>query len=368
MANKFLDSLCAALENQEPTDDILKKASGAGNPDLATQREANDPDGNAGSPGDSDGTAVGQVDPDRNPDETDLDAQKDSSLENADHVRPVGDAQGNPAPASEADGFPDTTAGLQAEVNLHKNRNLIPLQQEKDARDPSGHTDDPADNKQTPVSPSGDSKAATLDKAVQDSYDRSGNTGDPSSVNGTPVSKSGDSRPLAKNQFEKAADDDSGNPDSPGVNGDPAPSFESFITACEQMMTVKRPGTVTLPQSMSLESYAMELGMGEIAARALESTLTAAERRNLKDSDFGLPEQRKWPLNDESHVRSAIQNFHWCPKENQRELAKNILKAMHKYGMKNVEVSEGNPFAAYYPDAKIVPRKKPERKAAATTA
>lgn len=360
MANTFLESLMAALENDQPTDEILKDAEGAGSPDLDAQKKAmDDKTGNTEAPGDPEANPVGNEEKERCPVKADLPSQHDSSLKNADSVDAPGDDKGNPNPAAES----DTLEGFKGEVALHKSHNLIETAQAKDAKDPSGNTGDPAENKQTPVSPSGDSKPAALDKAVKDSYDASGNTGDPSSVNGTPVSKSGDSKPLPKNEFEKAADDKDGNPEAPGVNGDPAPSVESFIAACEQLVIGEQPGVVSIPESMSLESYAYELGMGVIAARAMEATLTAAERRALKDSDFGLPNERQWPIHDESHVRSAIQNFHWCPKEKQRELAKNILKAMRKFGMQNVEVSQGNPFATYYPEAKIVPRKKPEKKA-----
>lgn len=502
MANKFLEELQAALENHEPTEEIMKDASEVGKTELESQKKAVDADGNPEGPGDPEATPVGGKEED--PKVSELPAEKDASLPNAENVPAPGDENGTPAPATEGffgpskesvleasklsgdkliaeaikayeflskkgvdsvrtkqeydqhkiegnfdpykddaeEFYPkeivlkkigddtvmfctksietewqkysqgeimfipsggrgvllkawnierqqklvakmydkqkktaaeqpaaesmevgkDTLTDFPQERDLHKNHNLIPLQQEKDAQDDSGNTGDPAENKQTPVSPSGEPKEATLDKAVQDSYDKSGHTETPG-VNGTPVSKSGDSKPLPKNEFEKAADDKDGNPEAPGVNGDPAPSFESFIAACEQLVTEAKPGTVNVPETMSLESYAYELGMGEIASRAVEADLTAAERRALKDSDFGLPEQRKWPLNDENHVRSAIQHFHWCPKENQRELAKNILKAMRKFGMKDVEVSEGNPFYAYYPEAKLVPRKKPEKKA-----
>lgn len=502
MANKFLEELHAALENHEPTEEILKDAPEVGNTELESQKKAVDTDGNPEAPGDPEATPVGGKEED--PKVSELPAEKDSSLPNADDVPAPGDENGNPAPATESilgpskdsmleasklsgdkliaeaikayeflkkkgvdsgrtkqeyeahkidgnfdpykddadDFYPkeiilkkigndtvmyctksietdwqkytqgeilfvasgskfllcswnverqqklvakmydkqkkeaakaqpaaesmevgkDTLNDFPQERDLHKNRNLIPLQQEKDAQDASGNTGDPAENKQTPVSPSGEPKEATLDKAVQDSYDESGHTETPG-VNGTPVSKSGDSKPLPKNEFEKAADDKDGNPEAPGVPGDPAPSFESFIAACEQLVTEAKPGTVNVPESMSLESYAYELGMGEIAARATEAALTAAEKRALKDSDFGLPEKRQWPLCDEERVRDCIKNFHWCPKENQRELAKNILKAMRKFGMKDVEVSEGNPFLAYYPEAKVVARKKPEKKA-----
>lgn len=371
MGNRFLDELAAALENQEPTDDIMNKASGAGDPDLPAQKEAiNDESGNPPSPGDDNGNPVGHPDPDRDPKETDTQAQKDSSLENADHVPAPGDEKGNPNPtaapssATEMEGWSeDTLSGFTSNRDLHKNRNLIPLKQEKDARDDSGNTGDPAKENRTPVSPSGDSKVIDVDKFVKDSYDKDGNAGSPG-VNGTPVSKSGDSKELDKNEFEKAADDKSGNPDSPGVNGDPVDkTFENFCTAIEQLVE-DEPGTLRIPMNMSLESYAMELGMGEIAAKAMEANLTAAERRALKDSDFGLPETRQWPLNDENHVRSAITNFHWCPQEKQKELAKNILKAMRKFGMKDIQISEGNPFAKYCPDAIVVPRKKPTKKSA----
>lgn len=464
MKNSFLDDLCKALENQEPTEDIMKEAVGVGDTELPSQKKAEDNStGNTEAPGDPQANPVGHPDPDRDPENTDTQAQKDSSLDNADHVRTPGDPNGNPdptsaqeaffdrfkkakdadalmaklsdafqkaglsdkvkvfedrggntvgvkfyaedvdadtqkkierickaagkcekneddgkvyfdypikaskdAPASEMEGFSeDTLAGFTAQVALHKNRNLIPLAQEKAARDPSGNTGDPAKETRTPVSPSGDTKVVDVNEFVRKSYDPSGHTETPG-VNGTPVSKSGDSKELGKNEFEKAADDKDGNPDSPGVDGNPAPSFESFIAACEQLKTSETPGIVMIPENMSMESYAMELGMGLIAAKAMEADLTAAERRALKDSDFGLPEQRKWPIHDETHVRSAITNFHWCPQENQRELAKNILKAIRKMNLGDMEISEANPFSKYCPREWVVARKKPQRKAAAS--
>lgn len=361
--SKFMEDIFKALENQEPTEEIMKNADGTGGPDLPTQTEAIDSGktGNAGSPGDDGGTPVGKPDPDQDPKDTELASQERAS---EDSPASPGDPNGNPDPATEGDGYDTSIApkegnfkGFNSEVQLHKNRNQIPLQQEKDARDASGNTGDPAENKQTPVTPSGDTKAVHLDQSVLDSYDKSGNTGAPG-VNGTPVSKSGDSKPLPKNEFEKAADDKSGNPDSPGEEGNPRPSFESFISACEQHMIQPDLGVVNIPENMSMEAFALELGYGQIAAMAMEAKLTAAEKKALKDSDFGLPAERKWPIHDPDHVKSAIYNFHWCPKQQQPELAKNILKAIRKFGMKEVQVTEGNPFLKYYPGAKVVPRKK----------
>lgn len=498
MSNSFLDDLCRALENQEPTEDIMKEAVGVGDTELPSQKKAEDNStGNTEAPGDPQANPVGKPDPDRDPESTDTQAQKDSSLENSEHVRTPGDPNGNPDPSSAQEGFldrfktdlskvqnmsvediakvavpaylkkkklaideaatkeefnsgkqrdpevdddyydnahfklyktpagsvilctadyedwynkgdiifstsagkkllsiipakramkiaakvlnaeseepasemegfsEDTLTGFTGQVALHKNRNLIPLAQEKAARAASGNTGDPAKENRTPVSPSGDSKRVDLQEFVQKSYSETGHTKTPG-VNGNPVSKSGDSTALGKNEWEKAADDKDGNPNSPGVDGNPAPSFESFITACEQLKTSETPGVVMIPENMSMESYAMELGMGVIAAKAMEADLTAAERRALKDSDFGLPEQRKWPIHDENHVRSAITNFHWCPQENQRELAKNILKAIRKMGLSDMEISEANPFSKYCPREWVVARKKPQRKAAAS--
>lgn len=370
--NDFMNSIIAALENEQPTDKIMDQVGGAGNPDLPAQQKAmNDETGNTGAPGDPNANPVGEPDPDHDPNYTDLPAQKASSAENADHVPTPGDPNGNPnptgaqsaipdpGPASEMEGFhEDTLFDFEAEVKTHKSRDLIPLKQEKQANNTqTANTGDPATEPRTPVSPSGDSRIAELDKFIKDSYDVSGSVPSPG-VNGTPVSKSGDSKPLPKNEAEKIADDKDGNPPSPGVNGNPAPSFESFIGMCKQLMTEDAQNVIKVPENMTLESYALELGMGRIAAMAMEATLTAAQRRALKDSDFGLPKTREWPLNDETHVRSAITNFHWCPKDKQRELARNILKAMRKYGMKDVRITEGNPFAQYCPDAIVVPRKK----------
>ena len=45
----------------------------------------------------------------------------------------------------------------------------------------------------------------------------------------------------------------------------------------------------------------------------MEAELSAEERNELKASQFGLPEERKFPLIDDKHVRSAISYFHTCP-------------------------------------------------------
>ena len=78
-----------------------------------------------------------------------------------------------------------------------------------------------------------------------------------------------------------------------------------------------------------------------------EAKLSAADRAKIKDSDYGIPSKRKYPMPDESHVRSAIQMFNHVDKEDEAELAKNIKKKIKKYGM-SVDVGKDNRFSKYY--------------------
>ena len=76
----------------------------------------------------------------------------------------------------------------------------------------------------------------------------------------------------------------------------------------------------------------------------MEAELSAKERNNLKASQFGLPEERKFPLTDAKHVRSAISYFHTCPEDKKAQLAKRIKSAAKKFG---VEISPNSPIAKY---------------------
>ena len=63
------------------------------------------------------------------------------------------------------------------------------------------------------------------------------------------------------------------------------------------------------------------------------SELSSKERNALPDSQFGLPEERKFPLNDPSHVSNAAARIDNAPKSQQKTLAKKILAKANKYGM-----------------------------------
>ena len=76
--------------------------------------------------------------------------------------------------------------------------------------------------------------------------------------------------------------------------------------------------------------------------------MSASERNKLPDSAFGVPSKRKFPLDSEKHVRSAIKFFNYVDKADEETLAKNIIKAMKKYNIDDVKVGENNRFSKYY--------------------
>lgn len=61
--------------------------------------------------------------------------------------------------------------------------------------------------------------------------------------------------------------------------------------------------------------------------------LSTAERRNLPDSDFGLPEQREFPMPDAAHVRAAEAYFRYASDADKPLLAHRILLKAKKFGV-----------------------------------
>lgn len=78
--------------------------------------------------------------------------------------------------------------------------------------------------------------------------------------------------------------------------------------------------------------------------------MSSKERNELKDSDFGLPEKRKYPLNDSKHVLSAIKFFNYVDSEDEKELADNIIKKIEEYNLK-VKIGPNNRLSKYYNSA-----------------
>lgn len=99
----------------------------------------------------------------------------------------------------------------------------------------------------------------------------------------------------------------------------------------------------------------MDSAMESSYELAIESKLTAEERKSLPDDAFGLPKLRKYPLikkdangeYDWSHLKDAIAYFHTCKDESQKkELAGNIAKVIRKFKV-DITISPNNKIRNY---------------------
>lgn len=82
--------------------------------------------------------------------------------------------------------------------------------------------------------------------------------------------------------------------------------------------------------------------MGESAGYDIEDLYINLEtsRANLKDNQFGIPEDRKYPLDSEKHVMSAIKLFGHAEESKKKALAKRIKTAAKKYDIKIPETTQ----------------------------
>lgn len=73
------------------------------------------------------------------------------------------------------------------------------------------------------------------------------------------------------------------------------------------------------------------------------------------DKKFGVPEQKKFPLPDADHVKSAIRFFNYVDPKYEQELADAILERMKEYGMsfEDFGVGDENKFKKYIPKKEL---------------
>jgi calcineurin-like phosphoesterase family protein len=67
-------------------------------------------------------------------------------------------------------------------------------------------------------------------------------------------------------------------------------------------------------------------------------------RANLKNSEFGIPEDRKYPLDSKKHVMSAIKLFGHAEESKKKALAKRIKSAADKYNINIPETTQVNKY------------------------
>ena len=75
--------------------------------------------------------------------------------------------------------------------------------------------------------------------------------------------------------------------------------------------------------------------------------LTTEERKELKDSDFGIPEDREFPMPDAVHVHTAEAYFRYAPDDKKPLLAHRILMKAREFGV-DVESETIKEWAAKY--------------------
>lgn len=73
------------------------------------------------------------------------------------------------------------------------------------------------------------------------------------------------------------------------------------------------------------------------------------KRSELPDSVFGIPQERKYPMPDEKHTRSAIKLFNHVDPKYEEQLAKAVIKNMKKYRIDGSVVGPNNRLRKYLP-------------------
>lgn len=67
------------------------------------------------------------------------------------------------------------------------------------------------------------------------------------------------------------------------------------------------------------------------------------------ESDYGLPDKKKYPMPDAKHVRSAIKFFNYVSDDDEAILARNINKKIKKFGIHDqIHVGKNNRFSKYW--------------------
>lgn len=102
--------------------------------------------------------------------------------------------------------------------------------------------------------------------------------------------------------------------------------------------------SVAITESKEYDSYHDQLYLVEYSIKEMSTE----ERNKLPDSAFGISSKRKYPLDTEAHTRSAIKFFNYCDEEDEKELAENIIKAMKKFNIIDIKISDKNRFSKYY--------------------
>lgn len=68
----------------------------------------------------------------------------------------------------------------------------------------------------------------------------------------------------------------------------------------------------------------------------------------MTDKEFGIPEQKKFPLDTRAHVISAIKFFNYADPKYRKALAARIIRKIREYNIADLTPSDQNAFYNYY--------------------
>ena len=71
------------------------------------------------------------------------------------------------------------------------------------------------------------------------------------------------------------------------------------------------------------------------------------------DKQYGVPEEKKFPLDSEAHVRSAVKFFNYVKPEYEEELASNIKKKIKEYDL-DISIGDKNRLKKYIKESYII--------------
>ena len=92
----------------------------------------------------------------------------------------------------------------------------------------------------------------------------------------------------------------------------------------------------------------MEKEAKEDLKEAFNSYLEILREETMpEDPEYGLPELKKFPLYDKSHVLAAIKFFNWVAPKDESKLAHAIIAKMKEHGLRQSNVGEKSRLKAY---------------------
>ena len=114
-----------------------------------------------------------------------------------------------------------------------------------------------------------------------------------------------------------------------------AEEHDRMCDEMEELCRQRREGTNNTNESVSLN----------------EASLSKAEKDALEDYEFGLPEKRTYPLNDELHINEAIKFFGYCKASDKKTLARNIVRRIIELDLVGVvTITEKHPNKNFFPE------------------